>query len=142
MEATYNTEIEINCSASKVWDALTNPDQTKKYMFGCEAITDWKPGSKLDWKGPDGVIYVTGKIIKYEPLSVLSYTSFDPNSNMEDIPQNHLTGTYTLHEADGRTRLSVSQGDFTVVTEGEKRYNEAIGAWEMTLKALKELLEQ
>jgi len=37
--------IVINAPASKVWDALVNPEQTKKYMFGCETICDWQPGS-------------------------------------------------------------------------------------------------
>lgn len=43
--------ITINAPAEKVWDALVNPEQTKKYMFGCEAVSDWKPGSELLWKG-------------------------------------------------------------------------------------------
>ena len=43
--------ITINAPASKVWDALTNPEQTKKYMFGCETVSDWRKGSPLLWKG-------------------------------------------------------------------------------------------
>lgn len=39
--------ITIASPASKVWDALVNPEQTKKYMFGCETVSDWKPGSHL-----------------------------------------------------------------------------------------------
>ena len=39
--------ININAPALKVWDALVNPEQTKKYMFGCETVSDWKPGSPL-----------------------------------------------------------------------------------------------
>ncbi|HUB59319.1 MAG TPA: SRPBCC domain-containing protein, partial [Puia sp.] len=43
--------IRIHAPASKVWNALTNPQETKKYMFGCEALSDWKEGSPLIWKG-------------------------------------------------------------------------------------------
>ena len=43
--------ITINAPASKVWNALVNPEQTKKYMFGCETVSDWQPGSSLLWKG-------------------------------------------------------------------------------------------
>lgn len=39
--------ITINAPITKVWDALINPEQTKKYMFGCEAVSDWKVGSSL-----------------------------------------------------------------------------------------------
>ena len=42
--------ITINVPVSKVWDALTNPEQTKKYMFGCQALSDWKKGSPLRWE--------------------------------------------------------------------------------------------
>ncbi len=43
--------IVINAPVANVWDALVNPEQTKKYMFGCETVSDWKPGSPLLWKG-------------------------------------------------------------------------------------------
>ena len=44
-------ETKINVPVSKVWDALTNPDQIKKYFFGTNAISDWKVGSPLEFKG-------------------------------------------------------------------------------------------
>jgi len=36
--------IEINATASKVWDTLTNPELTPQYMFDCELISDFKVG--------------------------------------------------------------------------------------------------
>ncbi len=44
-------EIKFNVPASKVWDALTNPVMIKQYLFGTEAISDWKVGSTLEFKG-------------------------------------------------------------------------------------------
>ena len=41
----------INAPASKVWDALTKPEQIKQYMFGTEVTTDWKVGSPITYKG-------------------------------------------------------------------------------------------
>jgi uncharacterized protein YndB with AHSA1/START domain len=46
-----NNSITINAPAKDVWDALVNPAKTKQYMFGCEAISDWKKGSSLLWRG-------------------------------------------------------------------------------------------
>ncbi len=43
--------ISINASIAKVWDALTNPEVIKQYMFGTEIISDWKEGSPIIWKG-------------------------------------------------------------------------------------------
>jgi len=32
--------VTINATPAKVWDALVNPAQTKKYMFGCETVSE------------------------------------------------------------------------------------------------------
>jgi uncharacterized protein YndB with AHSA1/START domain len=44
-------EIIINAPTSKVWDALVNPEMIKQYMFGTNAISDWKKGSPIVFKG-------------------------------------------------------------------------------------------
>ena len=70
MNLFVKNTITINASANKVWDALVNPEQTKKYMFGCETVSDWKVGSELLWKGNyEGkeMIFVKGHIINIEP---------------------------------------------------------------------------
>ncbi|HXB95229.1 MAG TPA: SRPBCC domain-containing protein, partial [Puia sp.] len=75
--------ISIQAPATKVWDALTNPEQTKRYMFGCAASTDWKPGSPLLWKGVfNGVemVAVKGIVVRSEPCKSLVYTVIDPNN--------------------------------------------------------------
>ena len=38
-------------SPARVWSALTDPAEIKRYMFGSEVETDWKPGSTIVWKG-------------------------------------------------------------------------------------------
>jgi len=139
--------IKISADPEKVWDALVNPEQTKKYMFGCETVSDWKDGCTLDWRGSyDGkeMIFVTGKIIKIEPGKFLAYTTFDPNSTMENIPANHLTVTYTLSKAEGGTLLTVTQGDYSAVAEGQRRYNESYNngeGWNPILTEIKKLIE-
>lgn len=42
--------IDIHAPASRVWNVLVDPEQTKKYMFGCETASDRKPGSPLLWR--------------------------------------------------------------------------------------------
>src|SRR4051812_31832994 len=104
-------KITFNASISKVWDALTNPEQTKKYMFGCETVSDWKKGSPLLWKGNyegKDMVFVKGNIVDIEPEKFLAYSTFDPNSTMEDIPDNYLTVTYKLSSENGQTVLTVT----------------------------------
>lgn len=141
--------IKINVPAAKLWDALINPEQTKKYMFGCEAISDWKMGSPLIWKmmheGKE-FIPVKGSVVEYQPNKKLVYTVIDPHSKeIRDVPENYLTVTYELKEdAEGSTTLFVSQGDYSRVALGEKRYKETYNngeGWNPILVEIKKLLE-
>ena len=43
--------IEINTEPDKVWEALTNPEIIKEYLFGTQTITDWKVGSDIIFQG-------------------------------------------------------------------------------------------
>lgn len=125
----YKKTLFIAAPINKVWDALINPDMTKQYMFGCEPVTDWKPGSKLIWRGTaDGVDYVTGNVVKCNPNAALAFTTFNPNGGEEDIPENHLLGEYKLEKAEGGTNLHVTQGDFSKVDNGEQRHQESVQA--------------
>ena len=138
--------IAINAPASKVWDALVNPAQTKKYMFGCETVSDWKPGSELLWKGNyegKDMVFVKGEIVEIEPEKFLSYTTIDPNSDIADVPENYLTVTYELKEENGQTILTATQGDYSTVGDGEKRYKETVdgGGWGPILVEIKKLVE-
>jgi uncharacterized protein YndB with AHSA1/START domain len=140
--------IMINANISKVWDALLNPAQTKKYMFGCETVSDWKVGSSLDWKAlyeGKEMIFVVGKILDFKPETYLAYSVFDPNSSLENIPENHLTVTYQLTEEKGQTILTVTQGDYNAVAEGERRYKESYNSgegWNPILVQIKKILEE
>ena len=139
--------ISINASIEKVWDALINPKQTKKYMFGCETVSDWKVGSTLNWQAlyeGKNTIFVTGKIVSIDPNKKLVYTTFDPNSTMKDIPENHLTVTYNLTFENQQTIFTVTQGNYATVAEGERRYKEAYNngqGWNPILVEIKKLAE-
>ena len=141
------SDITIEAPAVKVWDALTNPAQTRKYMFGCEALSDWKAGSPLIWKGNfNGVelVAVKGRILEIQPYRFLSYTAIDPNNSaIPDIPENYLTVTCELSEEGGKTILTVSQGDYSVVADGDNRYKHTVdgGGWDPLLIQIKQLVE-
>jgi uncharacterized protein YndB with AHSA1/START domain len=146
---TIHNTITINAPATKVWDALTNPEQTKKYMFGCETASDWQAGSPLLWKGVFGgveLVAVKGYIVAIEPGSYLEYTVIDPNNPaIPDVPENYLTVTYSLAEEGGQTVLDVKQGGFETAAEGKKRYEDSYNngeGWNPILVQIKKLLEE
>lgn len=141
------SNITIEAPASKVWDALTNPEQTKKYMFGCEAVSDWKIGKPLLWKGQyEGkeMIFVKGVVLDIQPNKLLKYTVIDPNASMEDKPENYLNVTYKLTEKNGQTILHVTQDGFETAADGEKRYKDTYNngeGWNPILVEIKKLVE-
>lgn len=141
------SSITINAPKTAVWDALTNPELTKIYMFGCEAISDWTVGSpllwRMEWEGKE-LVAVKGRIVHIEPETRLDYTVFDPQSTIEDIPENYVTVTYELTETDGQTQFIVTQGDYNTVADGERRYQEVYNGgegWNPILVQIKELVE-
>jgi uncharacterized protein YndB with AHSA1/START domain len=144
---TVKNKIHIEAPVAQVWEALTNPEQTKKYMFGCEAISDWRKGSPLIWRGIfDGheMVAVKGSIVDIKMGEYLAYTTFDPNSAIEDIPENYLTVTYELTTDGKGSKLTVTQGDYSRVADGERRYQEAFNngeGWTPILVAIKDLVE-
>ena len=144
-ELTVTKSIEINVDISKVWEAITHSEWTRKFMFGCDVVSDWKPGSSIEFivKLPEkDVVQVKGNILKIEPKKLLQYSIFGPNAGLKDIPSNYTTVTYKLTPQGETTLVSVSQGDFSTVEEGKKRYEHTQNGWEMTLKKLKAELEK
>jgi uncharacterized protein YndB with AHSA1/START domain len=147
MKKFIQNTITIDAPAAKVWDILVNPEQTKKYMFGCEALSDWKQGSPLIWKmiyeGKD-FIPVKGIIVSIEPEKRLEYTVIDPNSAIEDIPENYLTVIYELFTDNNQTVLTVTQGDYAKVADGEKRYQDSYNngeGWNPIMVEIKKVAE-
>lgn len=139
--------ITINAPVATVWDALVNPEQTKQYMFGCETVSNWKPGSELLWKGVyegNEMVFVKGEILQIEPEKFLEYTTIDPNSDIDDTSENYLRVTYELIPDGSQTILNVTQGDYSTVAEGERRYQDSYNngeGWNPILVEIKKLLE-
>jgi uncharacterized protein YndB with AHSA1/START domain len=141
-------EITIHAPAAKVWDALVNPQQTKKYMFGCEALSDWKVGSSLVWEGEyEGkkMVFVKGKIEAITPNVLLAYTVIDPNNpEMPDVPENYLLVEYFVEPLGNSSILRVVQSGFEGAARGKERYeetsNNGIG-WQPILDQIKALCE-
>ena len=132
-------ETTIQTSADKVWDALTNPETIKKYMFGTTVISDWKEGTKIVWKGEwEGKSYEDkGKILRLVPRKQLQYSHFSPQTGLDDIPENYHIVTIDLIEKEKQTVVSLTQdnnADEKVKEHSEKN-------WKMMLASLKKLLE-
>ncbi len=137
--------LDVAASPQALWAVLTEPKFTRQYLFGCEAITDWKVGSALLWRGQHegkSMDFVTGHVVAFEPGQVLAYTTFDPHGGLADVPGNYVTVRCVLTALPaGGTRLDWSQGDFAKVQNGEARFADASKGGDGVLTQLKALAE-
>lgn len=131
--------VEVNAPVTDVWDALVNPAKIKQYMFGTNAISEWKEGAKIVWKGEwQGRAYEDkGVILKLQPERLLQYSHFSPLSGQPDIPENYHTVTVELTPKGTGTLVTLSQDNNA--TEDERDHSAQ--NWNMMLASLKTFLE-
>jgi uncharacterized protein YndB with AHSA1/START domain len=132
-------EIEIDASPDQVWTALTDPKQIEKYMFGSQVEADWKPGSRIVWKGEyEGKRYEDhGEILEVEPGHRLKLTHFSPLGGAEDTPENYHTIVYEIDRNGDRTHVRLSQDHNAT----EEQADQSTRTWEKMLSGLKEVVE-
>ena len=131
--------VTIDAPASKVWEAITNPELIRQYLFGAEVITDWKEGSPIIYKGIyQGKSYEDkGKVLKVEPEKLLLITHWSPLSGSADSPENYHKVSYDLVDEKGSTRLTITQDNNA--TKEEQEQNSKF--WKTALDGIKKLLE-
>jgi len=106
-----SVSITIQAPIAKIWDHLTRPELIKKYFFGTEIETDWKPGSPICFRGTwEGKAYEDkGKILEFRPQQRLAFLFWSSFSGFPDLPENYQTITYDLHSEQGNTVLTIRQ---------------------------------
>ncbi len=134
-----NAAVVILAPRQKVWDALTDPEKIRKYMFGARVAAEWKKGSRIVWEGEwQGKPYEDqGVILDIEPLRLLRYTHFSRLSGLPDRPENYHTVTVRLDDEGPHTRVSLAQDN----NESEEARSHAEGTWNRMLGGLKVLVE-
>ena len=130
-------QIYINAPAQRVWDGLTKPEFTSRYMRGAVFETDWQVGSTFR-STAGGWQLSEGRILECDPPRRLVYTwraTWD-----ENVAKDKETRfTWELEEqAGGMTKLTAVHEGFEGETE---TYKSVSGGWSWVLSNLKTLLE-
>jgi uncharacterized protein YndB with AHSA1/START domain len=131
--------VTINAPTSETWEAITNPEFIKQYLFGANVITDWKEGSPINYTGIyQGKVYEDkGIVLKVEPEKLLLITHWSPLSGSSDSPENYHQVRYDLAAEKGNTQLTITQDNNATKEEQEQNSN----FWKTALEGLKKLLE-
>jgi len=139
-EICLKVQTTIDAPIHKVWEALVSPRIIKKYFFGTEAVSDFKEGSPLIFRGKwQGKEYEDkGTILKVMKNRVFRYSYWSSMSGIENKPENYVVITYKLTEMQDKVRLELTQEN--IPDEAMKQHAE--GNWRMVLKDLKRLLEK
>lgn len=134
---TVRKSITLKAAPEVVWDALTNPEKTKKYFFNCEVYSRWQPGSPITFKGKMFWIIpikMEGKIVNAIPGKLLQYTLQNNGSGTKS------TVTDELEYANGETTLNIAD-DVGDGPGAEKRFTRSEAGWDKVLGGLKKLVE-
>jgi uncharacterized protein YndB with AHSA1/START domain len=128
-------EIEIAATPERVWDAITIPQQTRKYWHGALSTSNWQVGSRWTSESPDGEVYLDGEILEVDPPHRLVHTFrvlWDPTAARE--PPSKVE--WQITQVGDKCRLTMvhtGRGPATMGYTG--------GGWNPILDGLKELLE-
>lgn len=128
----------IKAPVEKVWDALTNPEIIKQYLFGTELITTWKVGEDILFQGEwEGQKYKDkGEVLEYFPNQKLAYSYLSNWANMEDKPENYLWVSYEVRPVANGTELTISQTNYDAERAKHSEEN-----WASLIDELKKIVE-
>jgi uncharacterized protein YndB with AHSA1/START domain len=129
----------INAPVEKVWDTVTMPALVKLWQYGSDLQTSWEPGSEIRFSTAwgDKIFEQWGKVLAYQPNSLVKYSLFAPRPDLEDRPENYFIMSYVLTEENGQTKLEIIQEDNRPGAVQEAPQGEE----NPVLKALKDLAE-
>ena len=128
-------EIEIAATPERIWDAITDPQQTRQYFYGALSKSDWTVGSRWTSESEEGEVYLDGEILEIDPPRRLVHTLRvvqDPTAALE-APS---TVEWQITPLGDTCRLTM-----THTGRGPATTEYTAGGWNTILGGLKELLE-
>jgi uncharacterized protein YndB with AHSA1/START domain/DNA-binding transcriptional ArsR family regulator len=128
-------EVFIKTTPERLWEAITDPEQRRKYTFGVETHSDWTPGSEYRSSVPGVIDIAAGRNIEVDPPHLLVQT-FDALWSDEVKAQGTTRVTWEIEPVGTSCRLTVTHDQLPPGANPE-----LYGGWPMILSGLKTLLE-
>jgi uncharacterized protein YndB with AHSA1/START domain len=128
-------QIEIATTPDRLWKALTDPQETRKYWYGALSISDWHVGSRWTSESEAGEVYLEGEILEIDPPRRLVH-SFHVVHEPEAAAEAPSRIEFEITQIGDRCRLTVIHSG-----RGPAAMAYTSGGWETIFGGLKELLE-
>ena len=129
-------ELETGVSPEKVWRALTDPQWTEKYMYGCQFHSTLGLGEEAAWIHFDDngnrITEVTGVVVACVPNKILHLKLFHNKGNGNDTSELIFSITLKANQA----ILKIQQGDFIQFDNSETMYTKTLEGWNYVKKDL------
>ncbi|MGH9572843.1 MAG: SRPBCC family protein [Candidatus Acidiferrales bacterium] len=136
-QSTFVYVIFIRTTPEKLWSALTDPAQMKKYWFGMHIESEWKKGAEWQMLFPDGKIGDTGEILEFDRpkrMRLKWRNEFRPELKAEGVS----LCTMELEPVGATVRLTITH----MIEYPDSKFIQAVsGGWPKILSNLKSLLE-
>ena len=132
-------QVFIKASPEQIWDAITKPEFTQKYLYGTRSQYDLRPGGKfISLAGDSEDVMVDGEVQESDPPRKLVHTwlvHYDPEMATEQASR----VTWEIEPQDGGfAKLTVVHDQL----EASPRTAATVaGGWRFVLSGLKTLLE-
>jgi uncharacterized protein YndB with AHSA1/START domain len=127
----------IRTTAEKLWEALLQPEFTKKYWSGTWQESDWQKGSSWKLMKPDGQLADSGTVEEIEKpkrLVLRWRNEFRPELNAEG----HSRCTIELVPEGDTVKLTITH----TMDRGSSKLIEGVSnGWPKILASLKSMLE-
>lgn len=127
----------IRTTPEKLWQALIEPEFTRRYWCATWQECEWKPGASWRVMIPDGRVGDSGEILEIEPARRL-VLSWRNELKSEFRAEGYSRLTYELEKQGESVKLTVIHE----IDKPDSKFIEAVsGGWPHILASLKSLLE-
>lgn len=133
---TRSFTLYVAATPEQVWQALTDPRQTRQYYFGLSVCSDWLPGSTITFCGGDPAATLHGRVVHVERGQRLVH-SFGGGDDEDPAGDAQAWVTWEVTDVEpGVSRVSLTHDDL------ERRPDADLDeSWLRLLCNLKTLLE-
>ena len=127
----------IRTTPEKLWDALTKPEFTRAYWYGCHHESKWEKGAEWRLFAPDHRLTDSGEILEIDPPRRL-VVSWRNELLAELRAEGYSRCTFEIEATDDSVKLTVIH---EIDTPKSKLIEGVSGGWPTILSSLKSLLE-
>ncbi len=129
--------VYVRATPDRVWQAITDGDETVRYYYGTRVASDWAPGSPITYAYPDGSIAADGEVVELDRPNRLVMT-FHARWDPEIEAEGSVRMTWELEPASDATKLTVTTSGLKA---GSRTIEEFSGGIVFIVSGLKTVVE-